>query len=273
MGSAKVHPHVNLIREHADCQAGMYLNGTYRDTNWFGGFSEVVSDFFWNFVSPIVLPGEEDKNEMVYEFFKRNNRVPALYGETGFIEEVADQLSINEYDIGYQDVWMEYTEDEVDVEDIDFDIKDIRGDGEVSSFVEVFKKAYGDANADDPYGGLPPTYIEALKDGFATQYLGDYDTHLVALDEGKPVSIGSIIRSNDVAIIYNMGTVPDRQGEGIGSYIADLLINDMFQAGVNNILLQTEPGSYVQEFYADMGFEKKFEASAFIGGSWEKRFK
>lgn len=265
------HPQIDLIKAHANCQAGMYLNGTYRNPDWFGGFSEVVSDFFWNFVSPLRLPGETTDSG-VYDFYQKLDRTPALYGESAFINEVVDYLSLAELEVGYQDLWMEYTQGEVSPGSTELAIRDIRGQAAPDAFLDIFKSAYGDSDSDDPYAGLPPTYIQALQDGFDSEYLGTDDTHLVAYDGETPVSIGSIIRHNDVAIIYNMGTQPDRQGEGIGTRIAEHLIADMLDAGVERILLQTEPGSYVADFYEDLGFEAIFEATGYIGGDWESRF-
>lgn len=267
-----IHPHFDLIQAHADCQAGMYLSGVYRDSEWFGGFSAVVSDFFWNFASPIVLPDNKDGESSIYDFFGDIDRIPALYGENEFIDETSEVLSIKDTEVGYEDVWMAYSHDDIEVGESTLEIKDIRRSGSVEDFIEVFKHSYGDTSADDPYAGLPPTYIEAIKNAFTTPYLADGDSHLVALDDGNPVAIGSSIRSGDKSFIYNMGTIPERQGEGIGSQIAKRLIDRELSSGADEIVLQTEPESYVQEFYSELGFEPRFEAKALIDGNWDDRF-
>jgi len=265
-------PRFELIRAHATCQSGMYLNGTYRDESWFGGFSRVVSDVFWNFVTPLVGSTGLKNDEAMYSFFSELDREPALYGESEFVADIAESIGINDAEAAYVDQWMEFGPDGIDTEPTEHTIDDIRENAPVEDFTDVFTGAYGDANADDPYGGLPATYVEALEDGLRTPRLGDFDSHLVAYDGGNPVSIGSIIGTDNVAIIYNMGTLPSRQGEGIGSRIAERLINNAFEDGFDRILLQTEPGSYVEDFYAGMGFERLFQASGMTGEDWTDRF-
>lgn len=263
-------PHFELIKAHAACQEGMYFNGTYRDEMWFGGFSRIVSDMFWNFVTPLQIPDEG--GDSMYTFFGDLDREPALYGESEFIEDVAESIGLENVEAAYTDQWMEFEPDNVDVRSGNHRLSDVRDGASVDDFLNVFTEAYGDSNADDPYGGLPSTYMEALEAGLRTPYLGDKDSHLIGYDSEDPVAIGSVIGFNNVAIIYNMGTLPSRQGEGIGSRLAEQLIRNMLDAGFDRILLQTERGSYVEDFYSGLGFERLFQASGMTNEAWTDRF-
>ncbi len=84
--------------------------------------------------------------------------------------------------------------------------------------------------------------------------LGTHSVHAVAYLDGKAVGCGSTYRRDELAGLYNVGTVFNQQRQGIGAAISHALAHRTFVNGASEIFLQCVVGTHVERLYKNIGF-------------------
>ena len=259
----KVHPESGLVQTHVELAVGSFLTGTYRRDGWLGAFSEDIEDHFWNFLIPLNNEPKTNLNE-IKDFFEKVDRSPTLWGEKEFIKQVKHSLELEGLDEKFVDSWMEF-QGTMEEPDQSLEYVKVNSKEEKDSFVKIFSKAFGETDGDNPYGNLPQSYQDGIMRALNGVWSTHYDTSIIVKEGEKPVGIGTLAIKNDIAFIYNIGTVPEKQGEGIGTAATRKMVKLAKENNVDRIILQTESGSYVEDFYQDLGFETIFEMKGLTG--------
>jgi ribosomal protein S18 acetylase RimI-like enzyme len=131
-------------------------------------------------------------------------------------------------------------------------------------FVNVFHKAYGGADQNEPYGNLPKGYSKCVEKAFMKNRRNPIN--YIGFLNDKPVGIGSMIRSGRFAGIYNIGVIPCARKNGIGSLMTLNAVNNAIKHKANIIFLQTVADSYNEKLYKRIGFKTEFVGESFVLG-------
>ena len=113
---------------------------------------------------------------------------------------------------------------------------------------------------------MPEFVWDSLVGGFKNLGLVDYFQHYIGYYDGEPVATSSILYSDGVAGLYNVATMPDVRGKGIGAMISYVPYIDALKRGYRfGILHSTKMGYNV---YKRLGFE---EICKLIRYQWSPR--
>ena len=259
----ETHPNLDLVKAQMETALGGFFTAVYRDSGWIGGYSRDIDDFFWNMIVPTMeRPGTSISE--VKEFFSSLDRNPTLYGEKEWIDSIIEKRDISGLEVKFTDAWMRFEGDLEPASD-EFSYVKVRSGDEKDVFVDIFSEAFGGDGDDEPYGGLGEGYHSGVMKTLNGVFGADSCENILVEKDGKFVGIGTLAVKNDVAFVYNIATLPDHQGEGVGTAATRKVIELVDEDEVEDIILQTEAGSYVEEFYSDMGFETFMEMKGLTG--------
>lgn len=251
--SEEKHPDFNLVKANMETALGGFFTALYRDSGWIGGYSKDIDDFFWNMVVPVRKDPDTGISE-VREFFDSLDREPTLYGEKEWIEDFMEEKGIDGLEVRFVDAWMRF-EGEFEEASDEFDYVNVSSRGEKDSFVEIFAEAFGGDGDDEPYGGLGEGYHKGVMKTLNGVFGADECENIIVEKDGKFLGIGTLAIKGDVAFIYNIATLPNYQGEGVGTAATRKILELVEDEAVEEIVLQTEAGSTVEDFYKDIGFK------------------
>jgi len=257
-----------IEKAHYWNQQGMYFSKMKTIKGAVLLYSDIISDFFWNYAGQIRI-SQEDTEELVYEiitFYQKEARQPAVY-LTPFSQpqDISKYLEDQGFKIEFRDAWMTYDGKTPHVKKPkELLVKEVRSNDDMEIFINIFFEAYGGATEDEPYGELPPAYGDALRRSFKNPPKENRITYYLGFINGRPVGIGTLISSNGFGGIYNIGTSPNYRRMGIGSAISIKFVEDSKREGNTTTYLMTEEGSYVEKFYQGLGFSTKFIGCGYV---------
>lgn len=260
----------NIENAHYQLQNNIYFSEMKKIDGALLLLSDKIEDFFWNYAAEINIK-EENVNElikMIIDFYSSNNRDPAIY-----ITPSTRPLNLQEYlkelgfELQFSDAWMFYNNNQKkkNQKSSIFNIKEVKNKDEIELFVKIFNEVYGGTPTDDePYGGLPSYYGEALQESFLKSHQNKIVNNYIAYLDNKVVGIGSLISTKKYAGIYNVGTIPEFRKKGVGTAISMKAIDDSIKQNIEILFLQTEKGSYVEQFYTNLGFSTRFYGEGYV---------
>ncbi len=258
------HPHLDLLQAHLECCLGSFLTGLYRRPAWFGAFSDAIQDRYWNFLIPLIDDSEKlsSQIETIGRFYDTIDQHPTLYGEEDFLADVRPHLETTKMACVTRDAWMELQDDPGHEPRDDLEIRTVRTGAQKETFLSIFDTAFGE---DEP---LPQSYLEGIRRALDEDWGAGRTRNILLETDGTAAGIGTVAINNGIAFIYNIATLPARQGNGIGTAATHTAIRTAQDHDVDRIVLQAEAGSYIEDFYRDLGFETIFTAAGYHGGSW-----
>lgn len=229
-----------------------------------------IKDSYWNYATKINID-EKDSEKLINRiigFYKTKNRQPAIYftpfTKTKKLPEFIEKFGFKSK---YKDAWMFYEGKEPKIEmPENFTIKLAKTIEEMKIFVDIFKKSYGGATPDEPYGALPKEYSECIFDSFSKPQIGKSTIHYLGILGDKPVGIATLIYSGEFGCIFNVGTDPNYRKKGMGRVLTLNAVADSIKNGARIIFLQTEQGSFNEKYYNKLGFSTKFIGEGFVLG-------
>jgi GNAT superfamily N-acetyltransferase len=143
-------------------------------------------------------------------------------------------------------------------------IKIVSNKPEIEDFMTVYDSVYGgEQTEDEPYGGLPPIYMTALRQSFSARDVQTF--HFVGYKEDQPVAVATLVYADGWGGIYNAGTLATHRRQGIGTLLSHVCIDKWKEQGGHTLFLQTEVASKQEKFYKELGFK-----TAFVGECWAK---
>lgn len=255
-------------KKHYEFQNGCYFSDSKKIEGAVLLWNDRIKDSFWNYATRINVE-EKQLQELIkkiIDFFKEKNRQPAIY-VTPFTmpRNAADILKRFGFASKYKDSWMFYEKPEPKIMLPDnFSINEVKTKEEMKTFVDIFHQAYGGASPEEPYGALPKEYGECLLDSFVKPQKGKAIIHYLGFFDSKPVSIATLIYSGKLGCIYNVGTIPSYRGRGFGVAISLNAVADSIRNNAKIVFLQTEQGSFNENYYTNLGFSTKFICEGFV---------
>lgn len=268
MGEAQM----NLIKSmedfHFNSQQGMYFSKLEEKNGYLLVASEIVEDNYWNYAARInrALP---DIWPEIEEYFTKRDRRPSIYlTPTSSLTNIGATLQDLKLSIDYTDAWMVLTDapriaspESPDYQLITLDKTDSQ---QTEAFVNTFRQAYSSGDPNDPYGDLPEYYADALSKSFQRSSSAYLAEHFLALVNGQAAGVSTLIRRNNMAAIYNVGTIQAYRNKGVGTLLTLGPIKKYFgKNGVSTIFLNTEKDSGVEKWYTKLGFTTQFTGSCF----------
>lgn len=86
--------------------------------------------------------------------------------------------------------------------------------------------------------------------------------NFIALDDGEPVACASLVQAAGVAGLYNIGVLPDRQGEGIGTAVTAALMAEARAGGAETAVLWSSAAGL--RCYRGLGFEERCRLTLYV---------
>ena len=116
--------------------------------------------------------------------------------------------------------------------------------------------------------GMSPEVEEIWYDFFAeTVFDNPFKTYLALLD-GRPVGTSQLFTSGGVAGVYNVSSIPEARGQGVGSAITLAPLIEARKRGYHVGVLQASSMGY--NVYRKLGFDDFGKLSVFL---WENKIK
>lgn len=260
---------------HYKFQLGMYFSDRFDNVDGCSVvYSDIIDDFFWNYATNIEIGPDEIESFVnnVESFLMEKDRLGCFYltDWSSPKENFKKYLENNGYLAQFHDSWMFLDPGKKghfkDFSSLTTDKMTFVIAEDPVDFLFVFSKAYGGEDTEnDPYGGLPPSYIDALKRSFGFDRPVDTYHFVAYTEKNEAASIGTLVYSEGWGCIYNVGTDPMHRKKGFGRAVSYLCINKWESLGGQILFLMTEVGSNVEKWYSKMGFVKQFN-----GEGWAK---
>ena len=254
---------IELLDFHFQSMQGTFFSEYIERENYLLLFSDIVEDSWWNCISFVNKNLQDIVEETRSEFEDRDRKV-AFY-----LPEFSDFNKKSEIPENFSkwstDSWL-VLKDKKPLKDFQVPGKitlRIVREEEKETFAEVFHNAYS-GGPDDPYGELPEYFDRALIKSFERPPSGYERIYVLAEIDGEPAGVGILVFNNEIAGIYALGTSREHRKKGIGTSITKFMMEKALDNNVNKIMLQTEKGSKVEEWYKSLGFERAFLASYYV---------
>jgi len=227
-------------------------------------FSDLIEDSYYNFATDLQEEPKAIKEPLKPEFDQRDRNLAFYLPEFSpyFGEERALPENFSKW---ASDSWLVLTNEKFlrDYEQPSNLSLRVVGEEEKELFCEVFHQAYS-GGPDDPYGELPAYYKNSLLQSFSYSLCNYEKLYLLAEVNGEPAGMGIVVFDERIAGIYALGTKRDFRKQGVGTSITKFLVNKALDNNSKKIMLQTEEGSKVENWYESLGFERAFLARYYV---------
>lgn len=260
----------NVENAHYQLQQNIYYSQQTRIKGALLLSSDKIKDYFWNYAAEIDVNKDHVKElvNTIIRFYESNNRTPAIY-ITPFTQpnNLVEYLKEMGFGLQFRDAWMFYEGIQSKEGQIphSFSIREVKNTNDMDIFVKIFNESYGGTPTEgEPYAGLPTYYGEALKESFSKLHPNKKIINYLASMNNKVVGIGSFIFSRGYGGIYNVATIPEYRKKGVGTAISKKIIDNSIKHNIKVLFLQTEKGSYVEQFYNKLGFATKFIGEGYV---------
>lgn len=245
---------------HFECNQGMYFSEYVKRQGYVLLFSDLVEDYYWNFISHITTDLEKVLKETRPIFADKKRQLALYITPDSAIKESNIPSSFQKAGV---DAWMIMSDvsavsnyqipNHLTIKAIDVN--------ERAEYVQAFQLAYGTSDPNDPYGNLPPAYSQSLSRSFEYDNKGYKKLYAGALIDGKMVGVACMLTKDKIAGIYGVGTIAAYRKQGIATSLLVFLYRKAMKSGINTIMLQTEDGSYNDKLYQKMGFTTIFKGT------------
>lgn len=252
--------YLEYLDAHAKIQTGTYIDRVEVLENGLKyATSRLINDHYWNYAYNFDCSIEEVPSRInaIKKHADSLKKSAAIYFTPDSRPiDIKDLLPYKEMEA---EIWMEYdVTKKTTNKNSDLNIEKISGSKPNDIFIDIFMDAYGSGSQDDPgYQGLPPEYIESLKNCTPNENVSV--GHFIGWSNGKPIAISSIYCFQEYAGLYNVGTIHSGRRKGYGQDISISAIEYALNKNCTKIFLQTQSGSEVENMYSQLGFKSIFE--------------
>ena len=248
-----------IVDFHFKSLQGMYFSEYIPRDGYVLLFSDLVEDSYYNYIAQTTIDLKKILKEASPMFEKRKRNLAIyvtpcsnIYGNESMIPE--------KFELWATDAWMILDDlnkitshkipKNIAIEQVNYEDRD--------EYVNIFNLSYGGDNPEDPYANLPEFYGQSLRRSFDSQSNEFKKQYVWAKLNNKVVGIASMLYNDNIAGIYGVGTIEKYRKCGVGTSLTKFLINQAIDRKVATIMLQTESGSKVEQWYVHMGFKTIF---------------
>ena len=233
---------------------GLFFDDRFETDEYILCTSKTIDDHFWNLafiknrVNDEVLSEIENKLHSI-------NRGSCIYIGTSNdnYEYNKNYLLEKGYEVCDSDTYM-VLDSKKDI-DINIDIKDVETIDEYNDFMDTLSSAYNDSeeNPDENVyaGSITKCYYDAVKNTIGSKE----HVHVIAYDNGTPVSVATLSFANGICGVNSVGTRQGYWNKGYGKQLIAYIIKKCEEMGIKTLLLSTEYHSKNQQFYEKLGFK------------------
>lgn len=250
----------DLLVFHYECLQGMYFSEYHQVEGGALLFSDAIKDPYYNFLAPEAPVSGTALPATIVEEFVRRDRQPAIYLTPLAMTDGGPPVTDDQ--VWARDAWLVGdAEPLASVPQSDESLQTFTIDStRRETYVSTFNAAYSGDDPNDPYGQLDPAYTKSLDASFDVEVPGYQKYYLLATMDEAPVGVAAMFTAGSLAGVYGVGTIPSRRRAGIGSAMMAHLARIAVTDGASHIMLQTEAGSAVQRWYAQLGYHYVFTA-------------
>lgn len=249
---------VNLNRDFATEVVGrpgysIYLN------------SEIPEDPYLNFTTFIKTNDPKSLIEEVEAEFRSRRISPSFYiSPTTEARGLEEKLVERGYQLHAHDAWMFFDPKKtLPLAQTEAAIKKVETDKEFGQFVKIFIEVYSKGQPDDPYQGLSPLYGKFLWKRFRRDEPESRGEYFLAILNGRPVGIASLLYNSEVAGFYSLAVLPPYRRLGIGRALQVARVKRALELGLRLIYLVTEVGSRNEKIFPKSGFQTEFNGKLY----------
>lgn len=227
-----------------------------------------INDFdqspFWNYCLVNNMITDKELSDL-RDKFTQLNRKPALYFEhTDKLKPLETFLLDRKFKNIINDSWMFFDTTKppaIDEEKSD-SIKTVESIDTLDLWIQTMDQSYRPDDPKNPFGQLGH-YLDLAKQSWIKNHkTGEYEYYL-AYKGDIPVAVATLTIKKDFAYISNVGSIIDVRSQSYGKAITLFCVQKAIEAGINNIALATEEGTYPNEFYKRIGFSTRFIAKCY----------
>jgi len=252
-----------MTKAHYKLQTGCYLKGTSDLGGAIYSIGKYISDCCWNYDSLVRTTSDQVGNLIakVDEFSKSNGRKSAFYLDPSTQPpDFSELVQKAGFALEAQEIWMIHNKKDdlkniVESPDVKIDV--LKTSDQMTEYVKVFNDGFGMSS--DAYG-------VSLQDAFRNPSGSVEIIHYLAYFNGKVCGVASLYSAGSVGGIYNVTTLSEYRGHGIGTALNKRAVLDSLNRKHELLILQTEENSAAYRIYERMGFQPGFSASIYLKG-------
>ncbi len=226
-------------------------------------YSDLISDYWWNFIYSIRANNKEELEEIINlaerEMDKINRKLCiAISPVDGDIYERKEQFfESNRYELLCSESWQIYTDFE-SVENIktncDLDIT-MEKANDMDLFGKTMYRAFCSGKGEDPYGELDSLYMEVYKRYMPINKNYAQEFYFIKYED-KIIGVTNVLSDTEILGIYGLAIFSEYRNKGIGKDVVKQLLNKCKKSNKKMAFLQTEKGFYPEKIYKKMGFKE-----------------
>jgi ribosomal protein S18 acetylase RimI-like enzyme len=263
---------INKLQEfHFNGQLNLYLSTREHYDKFDLFLSDCIEDSHWNFASCLKVDSQKEFMEaweQIKSIMARKKRVPAVYiTPLSSAYQYKDKIVSDNFKIIYSDIWMMLENVSCLAKyksKFDIVITEV-GEKDKEKFVDTIMEGFRTDDPNEPYGDMGDYYKDVLLKSFENSNKEYIIKHFMAQHNGIPTSTATVIVKDDIACLYNVATIKKYKNNGICKELMSDIFDRLLQSKISTIFLQTEKGSYVEEFYKKLGFKPAFEGICYAG--------
>lgn len=265
MREREVSAMIKWLLSHFRVQNGMYFDKEYQYKQNHYFCSDIIDDSIWNygFMETISIENLLEFNKFCNSIKRRTSLyIPSSSTEIkdeSLLQEIGYEAPRNESGGLITESWMKFSGKRYSLP-ADYDVVSVRTEKQARDFISVFLAAYGgEKTPEKPYGELSPAYLKALTRTFGVQKFH----HFVCYNQDVPVAVATLCFYEGQGGLYNVGTDPRFEKKGYGLAVSNACINKWMELGGEELFLQTETGTGIDDWYGRMGFEVIFYGAVY----------
>lgn len=236
---------------------GTFVSSVHLEKNFLRIESNGIPSSGWSYCTPLTENG-------VNKIISDERKFKELYVPNFINNEILSAHLKANYNLIFTDAWMCWNCSSVPLKKNSYlHVKKVLTISDMEIFINVFMRAFGGTELQEPYGKLPPEFAVALYNSFT-----DFSTaltHFIAYDkDDNPIGCASVSLIKSCAFFYCLGVIPSYRCQGIATQLHMFRIKYALDKGCTDIYLQTEKDSINELINNKVGFYTAFSSSWYI---------
>ncbi len=225
-------------------------------------YSTLDTSPFWN-NALVDQTLSDDQRLQVEEELNQRARKPAFYFEDRQdLQKFSNMLMQAGFEVAAEDTLLSHSGENIDEQKFD-QVKKVMNEEELEIYCKTFDHCFQKDDPQNPYGELGE-YLIACKSVWRKHHATNKVEYFIAYKDSKPVAVSALTNHKNLGYISNVGSLKSVRGEGYGKLATMFCVAQSKKNGNTLHFLATEEGTYPNEFYKRIGFEKKCIAKLLV---------